>query len=75
MAGIHALGRRDHRNAFSLEGFAFFTEAIFLGIYLYGWERAPPQAHLTAGLVVALSRAGSLKGTRPARGLNRGALE
>ncbi len=22
---------------FSLEGFAFFTEAIFLGIYLYGW--------------------------------------
>jgi len=24
---------------FSLEGFAFFTEAIFLGIYLYGWDR------------------------------------
>src|SRR5215472_6400169 len=24
---------------FSLEGFAFFTEAIFLGLYLYGWER------------------------------------
>ena len=24
---------------FSLEGFAFFAEAIFLGIYLYGWER------------------------------------
>ncbi|MDQ3208451.1 MAG: cytochrome ubiquinol oxidase subunit I, partial [Gemmatimonadota bacterium] len=23
---------------FSLEGFAFFTEAIFLGIYLYGWD-------------------------------------
>ena len=27
---------------FSLEGFAFFTEAIFLGIYLYGWDRIPP---------------------------------
>ena len=27
---------------FSLEGFAFFTEAIFLGIYLYGWERVSP---------------------------------
>lgn len=26
---------------FSLEGFAFFTEAIFLGIYLYGWGRIP----------------------------------
>ena len=24
---------------FSLEGFAFFTEAIFLGIHLYGWDR------------------------------------
>ncbi len=26
---------------FGLEGFAFFTEAIFLGIYIYGWERVP----------------------------------
>jgi cytochrome d ubiquinol oxidase subunit I len=40
---------------FSLEGFAFFTEAIFLGIYLYGWTRVPPRAHLFAGAVVALS--------------------
>jgi cytochrome d ubiquinol oxidase subunit I len=42
---------------FSLEGFAFFTEAIFLGVYLYGWERVPPRAHLLAGLIVALSGA------------------
>jgi cytochrome d ubiquinol oxidase subunit I len=40
---------------FSLEGFAFFTEAIFLGIYLYGWDRIPPKAHLMAGVLVALS--------------------
>jgi cytochrome d ubiquinol oxidase subunit I len=40
---------------FSLEGFAFFTEAIFLGIYLYGWTRVPPRAHLFAGVMVALS--------------------
>jgi len=40
---------------FSLEGFAFFTEAIFLGIYLYGWTRVPPRAHLFAGVTVALS--------------------
>jgi cytochrome d ubiquinol oxidase subunit I len=40
---------------FSLEGFAFFTEAIFLGIYLYGWKRVPPRAHLVAGVAVALS--------------------
>jgi len=45
---------------FSLEGFAFFTEAIFLGIYLYGWTRVPPRAHLFAGAVVALS--GALSG-------------
>ncbi|HXG68928.1 MAG TPA: cytochrome ubiquinol oxidase subunit I, partial [Blastocatellia bacterium] len=44
---------------FSLEGFAFFTEAIFLGIYLYGWNRVPPRAHLAAGVIVALSGAAS----------------
>jgi cytochrome bd ubiquinol oxidase subunit I len=45
---------------FSLEGFAFFTEAIFLGIYLYGWERISPRAHLWAGIAVAVS--GTLSG-------------
>jgi cytochrome d ubiquinol oxidase subunit I len=40
---------------FSLEGFAFFLEAIFLGIYLYGWDRVPPRAHWAAGVLVALS--------------------
>jgi cytochrome d ubiquinol oxidase subunit I len=30
---------------FALEGFAFFLEAIFLGLYLYGWERLSPRAH------------------------------
>jgi cytochrome bd ubiquinol oxidase subunit I len=44
---------------FSLEGFAFFTEAIFLGIYLYGWERVSPRAHLASGAIVALSGAAS----------------
>src|ERR1041385_6782061 len=40
---------------FSLEGFAFFTEAIFLGIYLYAWDRVGRSAHLFAGIVVAVS--------------------
>src|SRR5437773_8110879 len=40
---------------FSLEGFAFFTEAIFLGIYLYGWDRISSRAHLWAGVAVAAS--------------------
>jgi cytochrome bd ubiquinol oxidase subunit I len=42
---------------FSLEGFAFFTEAIFLGIYLYGWDRISKSAHLAAGVMVAVSGA------------------
>jgi len=45
---------------FSLEGFAFFTEAIFLGVYLYGWDRIAPRAHLASGALVAAS--GALSG-------------
>ena len=44
---------------FSLEGFAFFAEAIFLGVYLYGWDRISKRAHLTSGLIVAASGAAS----------------
>ncbi|MEZ4410690.1 MAG: cytochrome ubiquinol oxidase subunit I [Polyangiales bacterium] len=40
---------------FALEGFAFFVEAIFLGMHLYGWERLSPRAHLAAGVAVAFS--------------------
>ena len=39
---------------FSLEGLAFFIEAIFLGIYLYGWERVPKTVHWFAGVMVLL---------------------
>ena len=42
---------------FSLEGFAFFTEAIFLGIYLYGWDRVSAPLHLASGALVAISGA------------------
>lgn len=44
---------------FSLEGFAFFTEAIFLGVFLYGRDRISPRAHLWAGIIVAVSGAAS----------------
>ena len=40
---------------FALEGFAFFTEAIFLGIYLYGRGRIPAGLHLFSGIMVAAS--------------------
>jgi cytochrome bd ubiquinol oxidase subunit I len=44
---------------FSLEGFAFFLEGIFIGVYLYGWDRISPRAHLLAGVMVAVSGAAS----------------
>ena len=40
---------------FGLEGYAFFIEAIFIGLYLYGWERLSPQAHWWCGVVIAVS--------------------
>ncbi len=40
---------------FSLEGFAFFAEAIFIGVYLYGWNRLSPFLHWLSGVVVAVS--------------------
>ena len=42
---------------FSAEGFAFFVEAIFLGLYLYGWNRLSPVAHWLTAIPVALSGA------------------
>jgi cytochrome d ubiquinol oxidase subunit I len=44
---------------FALEGTAFFTEAVFLGIYLYGRERISAGLHLFSGVMVALSGAAS----------------
>lgn len=41
--------------AFTLEAFAFFLEAIFLGLYLYGWDRLSPRAHWWTGVPVAVS--------------------
>jgi cytochrome d ubiquinol oxidase subunit I len=38
---------------FALEGLSFFVEAIFLGLYLYGWNRMPPRRHLAMLLPMA----------------------
>lgn len=40
---------------FSLEGTAFFIEAIALGFYLYGWGRLKPWFHWATGVVVGIS--------------------
>ncbi|WP_234880149.1 cytochrome ubiquinol oxidase subunit I [Mycolicibacterium litorale] len=40
---------------FAFEGLSFFVEAIFLGIYLYGWDRMPPRRHLMTLIPMALA--------------------
>ena len=40
---------------FTMEGFAFFLEAIFVGIYLYSWDKLPPRVHWWTGVPVAIS--------------------
>lgn len=40
---------------FAFEGLSFFIEAIFLGIYLYGWDRLPPRRHLAMLIPMAIS--------------------
>jgi cytochrome d ubiquinol oxidase subunit I len=44
---------------FSAEGFAFFIEAIFLGLYLYGWNRLSPIQHWLTSIPIAISGAAS----------------
>jgi cytochrome d ubiquinol oxidase subunit I len=44
---------------FVLEGFAFFTEAIFLGIYMFGKNRLSPRARWLVTLPIAISAAAS----------------
>jgi cytochrome bd ubiquinol oxidase subunit I len=40
---------------FAIEGFSFFLEAIFLGIYVYGWGRLSRRAHFLCGVPVVLT--------------------
>ncbi|MDT0687624.1 cytochrome ubiquinol oxidase subunit I [Autumnicola psychrophila] len=40
---------------FSLEGAAFFVEAIALGFYLYGWNKLPEKFHWFTGIIIGIS--------------------
>src|SRR5207302_8349136 len=46
--GVFGLG-------FAIEGFSFFLEAIFIGIYVYGWRRLSPRAHLLSGIPIVIA--------------------
>ncbi len=41
--------------AFLIEGYSFFVEAIFIAIYVYGWERLSPRTHMLAGVPMVLA--------------------
>jgi cytochrome bd ubiquinol oxidase subunit I len=41
--------------AFGIEGFSFFMEAIFIAIYVYGWDRLPRRVHLATGVPIVLA--------------------
>jgi cytochrome d ubiquinol oxidase subunit I len=41
--------------AFALEGFSFFLEAIFLAIYVYGWDRISPRRHMLAAVPIVIT--------------------
>jgi cytochrome bd ubiquinol oxidase subunit I len=40
---------------FAIEGFSFFMEAIFIGIYVYGWDRLSPRAHMLSGVPIVIT--------------------
>jgi cytochrome d ubiquinol oxidase subunit I len=47
--------------AFAFEGISFFVEAIFIAIYVYGWDRLSPRAHFLTGIpIVVTGFAGAL---------------
>ncbi len=41
--------------AFALEGASFFVEAIFIAIYVYGWDRLSPRAHILSGIPIVIA--------------------
>src|SRR5438552_9975338 len=46
--GVFGLG-------FAIEGFSFFMQAIFIGIYVYCWDRLSPRAHFASGIPIAIA--------------------
>src|SRR2546421_5411605 len=40
---------------FAIEGFSFFLEAIFIGIYVYGWDRLSARIHLLSGIPIVIT--------------------
>ena len=61
--------RRRFGVPFAIEGIFFFTEAIFIAIYIYGWKRLSGWAHFWTGVpVVIAGLGGAFRSSRSTRG-------
>src|SRR5258707_6161523 len=40
---------------FAIQGVSFFLQAIFIGVYVYGWDRLSPRAHFLSGVPIAIA--------------------
>ena len=54
--------------AFAIEGIFFFTEAIFIAIYIYGWDRLKPWAHFWTGVPIVIAGLGGAAAVVAANG-------
>ena len=41
--------------AFTFEGISFFVEAIFVAIYVYGWDKLPGKVHFLTGIPIVIT--------------------
>lgn len=53
---------------FAIEGLFFFLEAIFVSIYIYGWDRLGTRLHFSSGIVVSLASVGGAAAVVAANG-------
>jgi len=53
---------------FAIEGLFFFTEAIFLAIYIYGWKRLKPWPHFWTGVPIVIAGIGGTASVVAANG-------
>src|SRR3954454_5313900 len=55
VARVHGHVRERLRARLRDRGLLVLMEAIFIGIYIYGWNRLSPRAHFVSGFPIALA--------------------
>ena len=61
LAEVHGQVRLVFGLGFAVDGFSFFVEAIFISIYVYGWDRFSARVHFASGIpIITAGFTGSL---------------